>query len=43
MTMTMNTATPPTESCAPERDRTHPLELIPLFRRWPPSLARDLL
>lgn len=24
-------------------DHNHPLELIPLFRRWPPSLARDLL
>jgi signal transduction histidine kinase len=28
---------------APERERGHPLELIPLFRRWPPSLARNLL
>ena len=25
------------------RDRNHPLELIPWFRRWPPSRARDLL
>ncbi|MCC2957170.1 histidine kinase [Massilia sp. IC2-477] len=28
---------------APVRERNHPLELFPLFRRWPPSLARDLL
>jgi sensor histidine kinase YesM len=26
-----------------DRERGHPLELIPLFRRWPPSLARNLL
>lgn len=25
------------------RSTTHPLELIPLFRRWPSSLPRDLL
>lgn len=24
-------------------ERNHPLELIPLFRRWPPSFSRDLL
>ncbi len=36
----MINATPP-ERC--ERDRNHPLELIPVFRRWPPSLLRDLL
>ena len=24
------------------RERGHPLELIPLFRRWPPSLVRNL-
>ena len=28
---------------APARERGHPLELIPLFRRWPPSLLRDLV
>ena len=27
----------------PARERGHPLELIPLFRRWPPSLLRDLV
>ncbi|MCA1247829.1 sensor histidine kinase [Massilia sp. MS-15] len=26
----------------PLYERNHPLELIPLFRRWPPSLARNL-
>ncbi|VXC63147.1 sensor histidine kinase [Massilia sp. 9I] len=35
----MITVTSPTQA----RERGHPLELIPLFRRWPPSLARDLL
>jgi signal transduction histidine kinase len=25
------------------RERGHPLELIPLFRRWPPSLVRNLV
>jgi sensor histidine kinase YesM len=37
----MMTVHPPAQSGA--RERGHPLELIPLFRRWPPSLARDLL
>src|SRR5687767_14847264 len=34
----MNTATP-----IPVRRRGHPLELFPVFRRWPRSSARDLL
>jgi hypothetical protein len=39
----MNTALPPAERCDTMRQRGHPLELIPLFRRWPPSLLRNLL
>ena len=35
------------ENCTAAQERmpppAHPLELIPLFRRWPRSLARDLL
>lgn len=34
----MNTATPTLA-----RRRSHPLELFPVFRRWPRSTARDLL
>ncbi|MDY0977944.1 histidine kinase [Massilia sp. CFBP9012] len=34
----MNTATP-----TPARRRGHPLELFPVFRRWPRSTMRDLL
>ncbi|MCC2970979.1 sensor histidine kinase [Massilia sp. IC2-476] len=38
------TITPlPAKHCDAERERGHPLELIPLFRRWPPSLVRNLL
>ena len=39
----MITSTPTTKRCDTARERGHPLELIPLFRRWPPSLARNLL
>ncbi len=35
--------TPSSRRCDTVRDRGHPLELIPVFRRWPPSLARNLL
>src|SRR5471030_2214182 len=31
------------EGIAPPPRLSHPLELIALFRRWPPSLPRDLL
>ena len=37
----MTTTTTP--RCDTIRHRGHPLELIPLFRRWPPSVARNLL
>lgn len=39
----MITTTPSAEPGATIRTRSHPLELIPLFRHWPPSLARNLL
>jgi len=39
----MMTTTPTTKPAGPTRERGHPLELIPLFRRWPPSLPRNLL
>jgi len=35
--------TPSADTGDTARERGHPLELIPLFRRWPPSLARNLL
>ena len=27
----------------PEQNFSHPLEMIPLFRRWPVSLLRDIV
>ncbi|CAN7233859.1 sensor histidine kinase [Massilia sp. LjRoot122] len=39
----MITATPSPKRCDTARERGHPLELIPLFRRWPPSLLRNLV
>lgn len=36
-------STHPDKRCDLAHDRNHPLELIPFFRRWPPSLVRDLL
>ncbi|SFC30712.1 sensor histidine kinase [Massilia yuzhufengensis] len=39
--MTITTSSTP--RCDTVRHRGHPLELIPLFRRWPPSVPRNLL
>jgi signal transduction histidine kinase len=39
----MITTTPPPKRCDTAREGSHPLEAIPLFRRWPPSLVRNLL
>ncbi len=32
-----------TSSTSGARERSHPLELIPLFRRWPPTRVRNLV
>ena len=39
----MITNQPSLQRCNTARDRGHPLEIVPLFRRWPPSLARNLV